>query len=90
MRCKAFENLRSGSLPHGLSDPAALFPAVGGEAADQIRGVQAAAEDAAHRAEQQQLTVVHRRRAQSSTHLLHDLRNEKRDGVRAVAASGKE
>lgn len=78
--CNAFGNLRSGSLPHSLRDSAALFLAVGGEAADQVGGVQSAAEDAAHCAEQQQLTVVRRRRAQSSTNLFHDLTNEKRDG----------
>ena len=60
-------------LPHSVCDPAALFPAVGGQAADEVGGVESAAEDAAHRAEQQELAVVGRCVAQGATHLLHYL-----------------
>lgn len=61
-------------LPDSVGDAAALFPAVGRQAAHQVRRLQAAAENRPHRAEQQQLAVVSRRVTQSSAHFLHDLR----------------
>lgn len=62
------------SLPYGVGDAAALLPAVGGQAADQVRRLQAIAENRPHRAEQQQLAVVGGCVGQSSAQFLHDLR----------------
>lgn len=66
------------SLPDCVSDAAALFPAVSGQAAHQVRRLQAAAENRPHGAEQQQLAVISSRVPQSSAHLLHDLRRRGR------------
>lgn len=66
------------SLPDCVRDAAALFPAVSGQAAYQVRRLQAAAEDRPHGAEQQQLAVVSSRVTQSSAHFLHDLRRRGR------------
>lgn len=74
---------RSVSLPYGVGDAAALFPAVSGQAADQVGRLQAVAENGPHRAEQQQLAVVGGCIAQSSAHFLHDL-GRKKVGSRLV------
>lgn len=66
------------SLPDCIRNAAALFPAVSGQAAHQVRGLQAAAENRPHGAEQQQLTVISSRVTQSSAHFLHDLRRRER------------
>jgi len=39
-------------LPYGVGDAAALFSAIGGQTANQVRGLQAAAEHRPHGAEQ--------------------------------------
>lgn len=61
------------ALPHRFGDPTALFPAVGGQASNEVGGVQSTAEDAAHRTKEEQLAVVGCRVAQGTTHLLHYL-----------------
>lgn len=68
------EGQRSGgALPDCVGDAAALLPAVGGQAAHQVRRLQAAAENRPDGAEQQQLAVIRRRVAQRPAHFLHDL-----------------
>lgn len=66
-------SLKKLSSPDGFCDPSALLPPVTGQPADQVGIVQAAAEHAAHRTEQQELAVVRGRVAQRSPDLLHDL-----------------
>ena len=61
-------------LPDGLGHPGALPLAVVRQAPDEVDEVQAAAEDAAHSAQQHQLAVVGRGRAQSALQLLHHLK----------------
>lgn len=62
--------------PDGFCDPCAFLSPVTGEPADQVGIVQATAEHAAHRTEQQQLAVVCGRVAQRSSDFLHDLQAE--------------
>lgn len=70
-RCR--HGAQTDSLPYGVGDAAALFPAVGGQAADQVGRLQAVAENCPHRAEQQQLAVVGGCIGQRSAQFLHDL-----------------
>lgn len=69
-----FEGQRSDlALPDCVRDAAALFPAVGRQAAHQVRRLQAAAENRPHGAEQQQLAVISCCVTQRPAHFLHDL-----------------
>lgn len=79
---------RSGfSLPDCVRNAAALFPAVSGQAAHQVRWLQAAAENRPHGAEQQQLAVISSRVTQSPAHFLHDLRRRGRLARLAATAT---
>lgn len=67
--------LQQGS-PDGLCNPGALLPPVAGQPANQVGVIQATAEHAAHRAEEQQFAVVRGCVAERTPHFLHDLQAE--------------
>ena len=73
-------------VPDGLGHPGALPLAVVRQAPDEVDEVQAAAKDAAHGAEQHQLAVVGRGRAQRALQLLHHLQGTRGRLLTAPAA----
>lgn len=65
------------SSPDGFCNAGALLSPVTGQPANQVGVIQATAEHAAHRTEEQQLAVICGRVAEGSPDLLHDLRADK-------------
>lgn len=67
---------RSLFLPHSICNSSALLPPVCGQTADEVGGLQTAAEDGSHGAQQQQFTVISSCVAQGPTNFLHDLKSK--------------